>query len=116
MAVGRWVGFGLKKTIQGVDTVAGAVGTARRWRSGESGRSSQERVRDATMPGEDVPTAAIQERGEPDVQAESPEPGEMIVDQDVVEDVVDDVDEGAGGRGADSDEGSSGTRDDAAGE
>lgn len=89
VSVGRWIGYGLKKTIVGVDAVAGAVGAARRRRSGGAERSAQERVQDATLPGEDVSAAEIVERGEPDVQTESPQPGEMIVDQDVVDDVVD---------------------------
>lgn len=108
--VGRRIGFGLKETVVGVGAVAGAVGLIWRRRSGESGSAARERHEDATLPGEDVSGAAIAERAESDVQAESPEPGEMIVDDDVVEDVVDeDVGGGSGeadpGQGVDDDAG-----------
>lgn len=73
--------------------VAVAVALRRR-RSGGPESPSGEELEGEVEPGDGLSTEEIQERSESDVQEESPEPGEMIVDEDVVEDVIDeDVDD-----------------------
>lgn len=68
----------------------------------ESGTAASERATGTTgeadegLPGEDRSDEEIQQRAEPDVEEEPAPPGEMEVDEDVVEEIVDeDADERA---------------------
>lgn len=55
----------------------------------DSSEATAEEVVSEDVLDEDQSSEAIAERAAEDVQAESPEPGEMAVDEDVVDDVVD---------------------------
>jgi hypothetical protein len=66
---------------------------------GEGGPSFDEpaasEVDDEPLPAEEVSTAAIEERAEENVTEEPAPPGEMAVDEDIVEEIADDAEGGA---------------------
>jgi polyhydroxyalkanoate synthase len=80
---------------EGRETVGDAV-------PGAESEPADEGAAEETLPGEDRSTAEIAERAEGDVTEEPAPPGEMAVDEDLVEEMVDEEAEDAPAGEADS--------------
>lgn len=92
----------VKKGLLFLGVLTAAYAASRYQRSGEAalpdedlspGTPSEDPFSEATLSEDDPSTEEIEARAEPDVTDEPAEPGEMNVDEDVVDDIVDEESE-----------------------